>query len=90
MIAPEGIRRSFTGEGDWRMLPLLELPRGRLVSDAGPAVPFTALPFAAVLSAVVVEDDADRGSLLRYEVDDTDLGSDGRREETGESGLWST
>jgi hypothetical protein len=87
VIAPDGIRRSFTGEGDWRRLPLIELPRE--ASDAGAALPFTTVPLAAVLSAVVLVEDVARRCLFRYEVDETERGSDGRRWETGESGLWS-
>jgi hypothetical protein len=71
------------------MLPLIGLPRDRLASDAGPVLAFTALPFAAVLLAVVVDEDVERGSLFRYDVEETDRGNDGRREETGESGFWS-
>jgi hypothetical protein len=87
VIAPDGIRRSFTGEGDWRKLPLLEEPRERLASDADPAGPFTTWPFAAVLSAVA--DEGVRRCLFRYDVDETERGSAGRCEATGESGLGS-
>lgn len=85
MIAPDGIRRSFTGEGDWRRLPLTEEPRERLASDAASEVPFVTWPFAAVLSASA--DEGERRCLLRYDVDDTDRGSAGRCEDAGERGL---
>jgi hypothetical protein len=87
VIAPDGIRRSFLGEGDWRMLPLVDEPRERLASDAWSAPPFMMWPLAAVLSAVV--EDGVRRCLFRYEVDETDRGSEGRCEATGESGLCS-
>jgi hypothetical protein len=87
VIAPDGIRRSFTGEGDWRRLPFEEDPRERLASDARSALPLTTWPFAAVLSAVA--DEGVRRCLLRYDVDDTERGSAGRCDVAGESELES-
>lgn len=88
-MAPDGIRRSFTGEGDWRMLPLTGEPREPAAPDAGSVLPFTTWPFAAVLSAVVEFEDVERLCLFRYEVDESERGSAGRWEATGESGLGS-
>ena len=87
VMAPDGIRRSFTGEGDWRRLPLIEDPRERLASDTGTVPPFNTRPFAAVLSAV--ENDGDRRCLFRYEVDETERGNAGRCDAAGESELGS-
>jgi hypothetical protein len=43
---------------------------------------------AAVLSSVTV--DGERRDLARYEVDETERGSDGRCDVAGERGGWST
>jgi hypothetical protein len=78
VTAPDGIRRSFTGEGDWRMLPLVAASRELAA----------VLPLAAVLSAV--ENEGVRRCLFKYDVDESDRGSAGRCEVTGERGLEST
>jgi hypothetical protein len=65
-------------------------PRERLLSDAGPELPFETWPFAAVLSAVAEEGDVgDRRCLLKYDVDDMDRGRAGRWAALCESGLVS-
>ena len=66
------------------MLPLMEDPRERLASDAGSVLPF-ARPLAAVLSTV--ENEGERRCLLRYDVEECDLGRAGRCTETGDRGL---
>ena len=87
MIAPDGIRRSFTGGGDGRRLPLVEGP-WRLASDLMSTLPVPCWPFAAVLS--LVTEDGDRRDLARYEVDETERGSEGHGDVAGERGAWST
>jgi hypothetical protein len=73
------------------MLPFDEAPRDRLPSDAGSVLPFTVWPFAAVFSAVADEgEEGDRRCLLKYEVDETDRGREGRRDPLWESGFAST
>jgi hypothetical protein len=72
------------------MLPFSDEPRERLLSDAGPELPFETWPFAAVLSAVAEEGDVgDRRCLLKYDVDDMDRGRAGRWAALCESGLVS-
>jgi hypothetical protein len=72
------------------MLPFSGEPRERLPSDAGPELPFEALPFAAVFSAVADEgEEGDRRCLLRYDVDDMERGRAGRDAVLCESGLVS-
>lgn len=63
----------------------MEDPRDWLASDTGSALPFTVRPFAAVLSMVVKE--GERRCLLRYDVEECDLGRAGRCTETGDRGL---
>lgn len=48
---------------------------------------FVELPLAAVLSDV--SNDGVRRDFARYDVDETERGSDGRREVAGERGGWS-
>ena len=86
MIAPEGIRRSFTGGGDGRRLPLEDGPCW--LASVLVTVGFEELPLAAVLSEV--SHDGVRRDFARYDVDETERGSDGRREVAGERGGWST
>lgn len=74
MIAPEGIRESFTGGGDWRKLPCADGPWTRWTSDEVAAFIW---PLAVVLFAV--EMDGERRCLLRYDVEET---------ERGKAGLW--
>jgi hypothetical protein len=87
VIAPDGIRESFTGEGDWRMLPLTEEPR-ELAFAASPPLA-TAWTLAAVLSAVE-NDGVLRFGLFRYDVDERERGREGRGDEAEDSGLVST
>jgi hypothetical protein len=67
--------------------PLVEGP-WRLASDLMSTLPVPCWPFAAVLS--LVTEDGDRRDLARYEVDETERGSEGRCDVAGERGAWST
>lgn len=83
VIAPGGIRRSFTGGGDGRRLPFVDGPCW-VASDLVSVVVLGDSPFATVFS--IVTDVDDRRDFARYEVDETERGSDGRRVVTGEWG----
>lgn len=63
------------------MLPLV---RVRLASDEMSTLPLALWLFAAVLSTV--ENEGERRFLFRYDVDETDRGSAGRCEVTGDRG----
>ena len=63
------------------MLPLV---RERLESALMSTLPFAVAPLAAVLSSVA--NDGERRLLTRYDVDETERGSDGRCETAGERG----
>ena len=79
-MAPEGIRSSFTGGGDWRRLPC---------ADPWPwwAAEEDVRPLAWLLASVVLLlIEGERRCLLRYEVDDTERGSAGRWTLAGEEG----
>lgn len=79
MIAPDGIRESFTGGGDGRMLPLVFAePRLRRASVGDSTMlPLTGVPLAVVL---VEGNEGERRCLCRYEVDEIERGSAGRCE----------
>lgn len=83
MIAPDGIRESFTGGGDGRMLPLvLEEPRLRRTSVGESTVlPSIGVPLGA---GVVLGNEGERRCLCRYDVEETERGSAGRCEVLGD------
>lgn len=81
MIAPVGINRLFTGGGDWRRLPFVE-ERLELCpcddDDDGDEE-----DWAALLEAI----EGARRCLFRYEVEETERGSDGLCVAEAEGGL---
>lgn len=83
-MAPDGIRRLFTGGGDWRRLPFAEGPAPWRASEEVVTTLDEVWPLAVVLLAVEME--GDRRCLFRYEVDETERGRAGRWNWAGESG----
>lgn len=83
MIAPDGIRESFTGGGDGRMLPLVFVdPRLRWTSVGDSTMlPSTGVPLETGLA---VGYEGERRCLCKYEVDETERGSAGRCEVLGD------
>jgi len=83
VIAPDGIRESFTGGGDGRMLPVVfALPRLRRTSVGDSTMlPSTGAP---LLTDAAVGNEGERRCLCRYDVDETERGSAGRCDVLGE------
>ena len=75
MIAPEGIRRLFTGGGDWRRLPFADL---RLWCSRVSGAPVGVWPLSWEMEGV-------RRCLLRYEAEEMERGRAGRLAATGEA-----